>query len=107
MTNSQSVEEARKRVLHMVQPHRAHDYTVAEAEERVDALIEAVRGEQDGEAGRALRNLLAVINRDGGHRTAEFATLTEAAADGERIVIETRVELERRVVVDGEHHEVR
>lgn len=100
-----SVEEARERLYDHIQRNGMQAIGWP-----VDALIEAVRREQDGLAARALRNLLAVIHRDGGHRTAEFATLTEAAADGERIVIETRVELERRVLAggeqDGDHHQV-
>jgi len=49
-------------------------------ERRILAAIAEARREVE----QALQNLMAVVNRDGGHRAAKFDTIKEAAADCEK-----------------------
>jgi hypothetical protein len=52
----------------------------------------AFSAHQKAELTQTLRNLLAVIHRDGGHYAAEHG-LDKASLDAEKVVIQTRAEL--------------
>ena len=58
-------------------------------------FIEAVLASEGAVDPEEVRNLLAVINRDGGHRAGEFPDLNAAVADAHKQVIDRIAEVER------------